>query len=110
MTGTRRALRRVRPPAESGGLGDDLGSGDRRRGAGAGCGDVSAVGSSSRSARIAEQAPQEQRRPVLMNARLDDPAQKVMFVDGHWIRVEGSQVVVVDWASEWLDHVERELE
>jgi hypothetical protein len=54
----------------------------------------SAVRSSNRSARIAEQALQEQRRPVLMQARLDDPMQKVMFADGHWIRAEGGQVVV----------------
>jgi hypothetical protein len=54
----------------------------------------SAVRSSNRSARIAEQALQEQRRPVLVNARLDDPVQKAMFADGHWIRAEGSQAVV----------------
>jgi hypothetical protein len=54
----------------------------------------SAVRSSNRSARIAEQALQEQRRPVLVHARLDDPVQKVMFVDGHWIRAEGSQAVI----------------
>jgi hypothetical protein len=54
----------------------------------------SAVRSSNRSARIAEQALQEQRRPVLMHARLDDPAQKIMFADGHWIRAEGSEAVI----------------
>jgi hypothetical protein len=54
----------------------------------------SAVRSSNRSARIAEQALQEQRRPVLVHARLDDPVQKVMFLEGHWIRTEGSQAVV----------------
>jgi hypothetical protein len=54
----------------------------------------SAVRSSNRSARIAEQALQEQRRPVLVHARLDDPVQKAMFADGHWIRAEGSQAVV----------------
>jgi hypothetical protein len=54
----------------------------------------SAVRSSNRSARLAEQALQEQRRPVLTHARLDDPAQKVMFLEGHWIRAEGSQAVV----------------
>ncbi|MEA2267198.1 MAG: hypothetical protein QOE27_2781, partial [Solirubrobacteraceae bacterium] len=42
----------------------------------------SAVRSSNRSARIAEQALQEQRRPVLVHARLDDPVQKIMYVDG----------------------------
>jgi hypothetical protein len=54
----------------------------------------SAVRSANRSARIAEQALQEQRRPLLVNARFDDPMQKVMFADGHWIRAEGSQAVV----------------
>jgi hypothetical protein len=54
----------------------------------------SAVRSSNRSARIAEQALQEQRRPVLVHARLEDPMQKTMFADGHWIRAEGSQAVV----------------
>jgi hypothetical protein len=55
----------------------------------------SAVRSSNRSARLAEQALQEQRRPVLVHARLDDPVQKIMFREGHWIRAEeGSQAVV----------------
>jgi hypothetical protein len=54
----------------------------------------SAVRSSNRSARIAEQALQEQRRPVLVNARLDDPVQKIMFLGGRWIRAEGSQAVI----------------
>jgi len=53
-----------------------------------------AVRSSNRSARIAEQGLQEQRRPVLVHARLDDPAQKIMFGDGHWVRAEGSQAVI----------------
>lgn len=54
----------------------------------------SAMRSSNRSARIAEQALQEQRRPVLVHARLDDPVQKIMFGDGHWVRAEGSQAVI----------------
>jgi hypothetical protein len=54
----------------------------------------SAVRSSNRSARIAEQALQEQRRPVLVHARLDDPVQKIMFIEGRWIRAEGSEAVV----------------
>jgi hypothetical protein len=53
-----------------------------------------AVRSSTRSARIAEQALQEQRRPVLVQARHDDPMQKVMFADGHWSRVEGGQAAI----------------
>jgi hypothetical protein len=56
----------------------------------------SAVRSSNHSARIAELALQEQRRPVLVNARLDDPAQKIMFADGHWMRAQGSDAVIDD--------------
>ncbi|MDX6667554.1 MAG: hypothetical protein QOK04_934 [Solirubrobacteraceae bacterium] len=54
----------------------------------------SAVRASNRSARLAEQALQEQRRPLLVHARLDDPVQKTMFLEGHWIRTEGSQAVI----------------
>ena len=53
-----------------------------------------AVRSSNRSARIAEQALQEQRRPLLVHARLDDPVQKTMFLEGHWISTQGSQAVI----------------
>jgi hypothetical protein len=52
-----------------------------------------AVRSSNRSARIAEQALQEQRRPVLVASRLDDPLQKINFIDGHWVRVGGAHAV-----------------
>jgi hypothetical protein len=49
-----------------------------------------AVRSSNRSARIAEIALQEQRRPLLAGSRLGvDPDQKIMFVDRHWVRVAG---------------------
>ena len=48
------------------------------------------VRSANRSARIAEIALQEQRRPVLAPSRLEDPPQKLMFVDGHWLRVTGA--------------------
>src|SRR6201996_935678 len=49
-----------------------------------------AVRSSNRSARIAEVALQEQRRPLLAGSRLGvDPEQKIMFVDEHWVRVGG---------------------
>jgi hypothetical protein len=43
------------------------------------------VRSANRSARVAEVALQEQRRPVLVQSRLDDPEQKIMFVDRHWV-------------------------
>jgi hypothetical protein len=49
-----------------------------------------AVRSSNQSARIAELAHQEQRRPLLVQSRLEDPDQKIMFGDQHWVRVEGS--------------------
>jgi len=51
------------------------------------------VRSANRSGRVAELALQEQRRPVLVQSRLDDPLQKIMFVDGHWVRVSGSGAV-----------------
>lgn len=52
-----------------------------------------AVRSSNRSARIAEAALQEQRRPVLAQSRLNDPKQKIMFLGGHWVSAEGSRAV-----------------
>jgi hypothetical protein len=48
------------------------------------------VRSSNRSARLAELALQERRRPVLVQSRLDDPDQKIMFVDGYWVHASGS--------------------
>jgi hypothetical protein len=53
------------------------------------------VRSSNRSARIAEVALQEQRRPVLTQSRLDDAEQKIMFVDGRWLHVRGGGADVV---------------
>ncbi len=49
------------------------------------------VRSSNHSARIAEAALQEQRRPVLASSRFDDPVQKIMFVEGHWVRAAGGR-------------------
>jgi hypothetical protein len=49
----------------------------------------SAVKSAGRSARIAEMALQEQRRPLLTSSRLSDPAQKLMFAGGHWVKPAG---------------------
>ena len=51
------------------------------------------VRSANRSARVAELALQEQRRPVLVQSRMDDPLQKIMFVDEHWVHVPGSGAV-----------------
>jgi hypothetical protein len=48
------------------------------------------VRSSNRSARLAELALLEQRRPLLVPSRLDDPEQKIMFGDGHWVHASGS--------------------
>ncbi len=52
-----------------------------------------AVRSSNRSARIAEQALQEQRRPIFTQSRMDDPVQKIMFVEGRWVRARGGHGV-----------------
>jgi hypothetical protein len=54
------------------------------------------VRSSNRSARIAEAALQEQRRPVLAPSRFDDPVQKIMFVDGHWVKAAGGRAAAED--------------
>jgi hypothetical protein len=51
------------------------------------------VRSANRSARVAEVALQEQRRPVLAQSRLDDPMQKIMFVERKWVRAYGSRGV-----------------
>jgi hypothetical protein len=54
-----------------------------------------AVRSSNRSARIAEIALQEQRRPLLAGSRLGvDPDQKIMFVDRHWVHVAAGRATV----------------
>jgi hypothetical protein len=54
----------------------------------------SAVRSSNRSARIAEEAFQVNLRPVLVTSRRDDPMQKLRWVDDHWARLDGSQASV----------------
>lgn len=53
-----------------------------------------AVRSSNRSARIAEAALQEQRRPLLAASRLEDPKQKIMFVEGHWVSAAGGRAAL----------------
>jgi hypothetical protein len=50
-----------------------------------------AVRSANRSARIAETALQEQRRPLFAQSRLEDPLQKLMFVDEHWVSATGGR-------------------
>ena len=50
--------------------------------------------SSNRSARIAEAAFEVNLRPVLVTSRLDDPVQKIRWVDDHWARLEGNRSVI----------------
>src|SRR5512142_1717141 len=52
------------------------------------------VRSSNRAARIAEAALQEQRRPLLAPSRLEDPKQKIMFLEGHWVSALGGRAAV----------------
>jgi hypothetical protein len=47
------------------------------------------VRSNNRTARAAERSLLVGLRPVLMHSRLQDPAQKISFVDQHWVRVDG---------------------
>jgi hypothetical protein len=49
------------------------------------------VRSSNLSARSAERALLEGIRPVLMATRVQDPAEKVGFVDDHWVVVPGGR-------------------
>ena len=51
------------------------------------------VRSSNRSARVAEEALLEQRRPILAQSRFDDPVQKIMFVERHWVHAQGGRGV-----------------
>jgi hypothetical protein len=53
-----------------------------------------AVRSSNRAARVAELALQEQRRPLLAASRLEDPKQKIMFLERHWVSAAGGRAVV----------------
>ena len=53
-----------------------------------------AIRSSNRYARIAEAALQEQRRPLLGPSRLEDPKQKIMFLEGHWVSAAGGRAAV----------------
>ena len=53
-----------------------------------------AVRSANRSARVAERSFQIGLRPILAPSRLEDPPQKVMFRDRHWVKLEGGRAVV----------------
>src|SRR3974377_1614876 len=50
-----------------------------------------AVRSANRATRIAEAAYQVNLRPVLVPSRLQDPMQKVRWMDDHWARLEGGR-------------------
>jgi hypothetical protein len=56
------------------------------------------IRSANRSARIAEAAFQANLRPVLVTSRLDDPVQKIRWMDDHWAVLQGAQGIaqVVD--------------
>jgi hypothetical protein len=47
------------------------------------------VRSANRAARVAEQSLLASLRPLLIPSKLEDPAQKVTFVDGKWLAVRG---------------------
>jgi hypothetical protein len=48
---------------------------------------------SEQATRISEQALREQRQPVFAPSRFEDPIQKIMFVEQHWVRAEGGRGV-----------------
>jgi hypothetical protein len=50
--------------------------------------------SANRAARVSEQALKIGLRPVLFNARPQDPPQKVGYVDGHFVRLRDGLAVV----------------
>jgi hypothetical protein len=51
------------------------------------------VRSANRAARAAERSLAISIRPLLAPSRLEDPAQKVGFIDDHWVQVPGSSGV-----------------
>jgi len=59
----------------------------------------SAVRSSQRSARIAEQALLTGMRPLLVPSRSDDPAHKVIWSDRHAVRLSGGRAVLEEEAG-----------
>jgi hypothetical protein len=52
------------------------------------------VRSANRAARTAERALLEGLRPLVVASRLQDPPEKVLFADLHWVRVEGGHAAV----------------
>jgi len=54
----------------------------------------SSVRSGNRAARTAERAFQARLRPVLVPSRLQDPPEKIMWVDRHWTKIPGGRATV----------------
>lgn len=54
----------------------------------------SSVRSSNRAAQVAEQSFEVGVRPLLVQTRFEDRAEKLMFSDQHWVTVEGGRGVV----------------
>jgi hypothetical protein len=52
------------------------------------------VRSANRATRIAQRAFEIGLRPILAPSRLEDPPQKVMFRDRHWVKLVGGRAVV----------------
>jgi hypothetical protein len=52
-----------------------------------------AVRSANKAARVSEAAYQVILRPVLIPSRMQDPMQKVCWMDNHWAALEGGQAV-----------------
>ena len=62
------------------------------------------VRSANRAARVAEAAFQANLRPVLVTSRIQDPMQKIRWVDDHWAHLDGGQGLaeLEDDPSTWL--------
>jgi hypothetical protein len=58
------------------------------------CATFVSVRSAHRSAAITERALLAQIRPVIVTTRSGDPTEKVGFIDGHWMRIEGQRVAM----------------
>jgi hypothetical protein len=53
-----------------------------------------AVRSGNRAARLAERTLELGLRPLLMPSRLEDPGQKIQWVDEHWAHIKGGRASV----------------
>jgi len=54
----------------------------------------SSVRSANRAARVAETSFRIGLRPVLASSRVEDPPQRIMFGDRHWVTLEGARAAV----------------